>query len=120
MGSWKNDSLWLKEYRLFENDTVHIIDEKVDYIIGSDTTPIHIYLCNGYVHQMPYTYYTQDKIFDLPPGFENGNNSRFDREIGTECMSCHNAMQITIIQIAIGFMKFLKELIAKKSRLELT
>ena len=40
---------------------------------------------------MPYTYYTQEKIFDLPPGFENGNNSRFDREIGTECMSCHNA-----------------------------
>ena len=39
---------------------------------------------------MPYTYYTQEKIFDLPPGFENGNNSRFDK-VGTECMSCHNA-----------------------------
>ena len=92
VGSWKNDSLWLKEYRLFENDTIHIIDKKVDFIIGSGHhTNSHLFAQNGYVHQMPYTYYTQDKIFDLPPGFENGNNSRFDREIGTECMSCHNA-----------------------------
>ena len=46
---------------------------------------------NGYLHQIPYTYYTQDGIADLPPGYENGNNTRFDREIGLECMSCHNA-----------------------------
>jgi hypothetical protein len=31
-------------------------------------------------------------VADLPPGFENGFNERFDRPIGLECMSCHNAM----------------------------
>lgn len=30
------------------------------------------------------------KKWDLPPGFEEGSNSRFNRIIGLECMSCHN------------------------------
>ena len=40
---------------------------------------------------MPMTFYTQKKTWDLPPGFENGHNSRFMRKIGLECMSCHNS-----------------------------
>jgi tetratricopeptide (TPR) repeat protein len=36
------------------------------------------------------TFYTQKKKWDLPPGFEDGNNTRFNRIIGLECMSCHN------------------------------
>lgn len=27
----------------------------------------------------------------MPPGFEDGNNTRFSRIIGLECMSCHNS-----------------------------
>ena len=46
---------------------------------------------NGYVYQAPVTFYTQRGIWDLPPGFENGHNSRFGRKIELECMSCHNA-----------------------------
>ena len=66
--------------------------KKVTYKIGSGNhTNSHLFEINGYIHQMPYTYYTQEMIADLPPGFENGNNTRFDREIGLECMSCHNA-----------------------------
>ena len=89
---WKNDSLYLKEFRIKDNDTTHQLIKKVDYKIGSGHhTNSHLFEINGYLHQMPYTYYTQDKIGDLPPGFENGNNTRFSREIGLECMSCHNA-----------------------------
>jgi len=89
---WLNDSLWIKEFRLLNNDTVHTLNKKVNYIIGSGHhTNSHLFEVNGYVHQMPYTYYTQDSISDLPPGFENGNNSRFTREINMECMTCHNA-----------------------------
>ena len=36
------------------------------------------------------TFYTQKGKWDLPPGFENGMNTRFSRKIGLECMSCHN------------------------------
>jgi len=89
---WKNDSLYLKEFRIKGMDTTHQLIKKVNYKIGSGQhTNSHLFEINGYVHQMPYTYYTQDEISDLPPGFENGNNTRFSREIGLECMSCHNA-----------------------------
>ena len=89
---WKNDSLYLKEFRIKGKDTTHQLIKKVNYKIGSGQhTNSHLFEINGYVHQMPYTYYCQDKIADLPPGFENGNNTRFSREIGLECMSCHNA-----------------------------
>ena len=89
---FKNDSLYLKEFRIMNKDTTHLLIKKVDYKIGSGHhTNSHLFNINGYVHQIPYTYYTQDQIADLPPGFEKGGNSRFSREIGLECMSCHNA-----------------------------
>ena len=89
---WKNDSLYIKEFRLNGKDTTHHLIKKVSYKIGSGQhTNSHLFEVNGYVHQMPYTYYTQDKLADLPPGFEDGQNTRFSREIGLECMSCHNA-----------------------------
>ena len=89
---WKNDSLYLKEFRLKGKDTTHLLIKKVNYKIGSGQhTNSHLFEINGFIHQMPYTYYTQDNIADLPPGFEKGNNTRFSREIGLECMSCHNA-----------------------------
>ena len=89
---FKNDSLYIMEYRLKGDDTTHLLIRKVDYKIGSGHhTNSHLFEINGYLHQIPYTYYTQDQIADLPPGFERGQNSRFSREIGLECMSCHNA-----------------------------
>tara|TARA_B100000902_G_scaffold397708_1_gene462317 strand:+ start:229 stop:2073 length:1845 start_codon:yes stop_codon:yes gene_type:complete len=89
---WKNDSLYLLEYRIKNNDTIHKLIQKIHYKIGSGHhTNSHIFNSKGYLYQAPYTYYTQDSIADLPPGYEDGLNSRFSREIGLECMSCHNA-----------------------------
>jgi len=88
---WKDSLLFIKEFRLNKNDTTHIRVEQVDYIIGSGQhTNSHIFSSNGYFCQLPFTYYTQTNKLDLPPGFENGNNTRFSRKIGLECMSCHN------------------------------
>ena len=89
---WSSDSLLLKEYRLLNTDTVHKRVENATYIIGSGQhTNSHISNTNGYLHQLPFTYYTQNGKLDLPPGFENGFNTRFNRKIGLECMSCHNS-----------------------------
>lgn len=89
---WKDDSLKFLEYRLQGKDTVYKRLETVNYIIGSGHhTNSHIQSLNGYLNQMPMTFYTQKKQWDLPPGFENGHNSRFMRKIGLECMSCHNS-----------------------------
>ena len=88
---WKNDSLYFCEFRNQKNDTIHKRIEHVNYIIGSGQhTNSHLQSVNGYINQMPMTYYTQKKHWDLPPGFEGGFNTRFSRKIGLECMSCHN------------------------------
>lgn len=88
----KNDSIYFKEYRLNKTDTIFLMLKKIDYIIGSGHhTNSHLYSINGYLYQAPMTFYTQKKIWDLPPGFENGHNTRFFRKIGLECITCHNA-----------------------------
>jgi len=87
--SWKGDSLQIEES---SKDGLHKLVRQVSFIIGSGQhTNSHLWMHNGYLFQAPMTYYTQKKKWDLPPGFENGHNSRFDRKIGLECMACHNA-----------------------------
>jgi tetratricopeptide (TPR) repeat protein len=90
---WIGDSLYIKEFSLEGKDTNHQRIERVDYIIGSGQhTNSHLGFRNGYVFQLPLTWYAQKQQWDLPPGFEGGRNVRFSREVGMECMSCHNAM----------------------------
>ncbi len=88
---WDGDSLSILEFRLSGKDTVHKRLEKVSYIVGSGQhTNSHIININGYLHQAPITFYSQKGQWDLAPGFEKGLNSRFDRKIELECISCHN------------------------------
>lgn len=90
---WRNDSLFILEYRLEKKDTTHKNEQYISYIIGSGQhTNSHIYEDNGYFYQAPITFYTQKGIWDLAPGFSGGFNSRFNRIIGMECMTCHNSL----------------------------
>jgi len=90
--NWSGDKLYVKEYRLENKDTTFKRTEQINYIIGSGQhTNSHMMNVNGYVTQVPVTFYTQKSTWDLPPGFENGYNSRFSRKIELECMSCHNS-----------------------------
>lgn len=90
---WKDDSLFIREFRLSGKDTVFQRAQYIKYIIGSGQhTNSHIYDDNGYLFQAPVTFYTQKGIWDLAPGFEGGFSSRFNRIIGLECMTCHNSL----------------------------
>ncbi|MGE0568328.1 MAG: tetratricopeptide repeat protein, partial [Bacteroidia bacterium] len=90
---FNDDNMFIKEFELNKTDTLSSRTEKVDFIIGSGQhTNSHLQIINGYVNQMPMTYYTQTGKWDLPPGFENGSNTRFSRKIGLECMTCHNGL----------------------------
>lgn len=89
---WREDDLYSLEYRLKDKDTVHQLLVKVDDVIGSGQhTNSHIQVRNGYAYQMPFTFYVQNSLIGLPPGFDKGANSRFFRQIDIECMSCHNS-----------------------------
>ena len=88
---FKDSVMYVLEFRLNGNDTTHKRLEKIDYIIGSGHhTNSHMINRNGYLYQAPITYYTQDQKWDLAPGYESGNNQRFDRTIMSECLTCHN------------------------------
>lgn len=88
---WRNNELRFLEFRRNGKDTVHRREEKVACIVGSGQhTNSHMWVSNGYYFQAPMTFYTQQQKWDLPPGFEKGENSRFSRMIGLECMTCHN------------------------------
>lgn len=61
------------------------------YAIGSGRqTRSYLFEVNGYFYEHPITYYSKKAKWDLSPGFEMGQNSRFDRAIGVECIQCHN------------------------------
>ncbi len=93
----KDEALYIMEYRLAGRDTVFKRIEQIDYIVGSGQhTNSHIMDVNGYLYQMPLTWYAQDGKWDLPPKFEDGNNARFARPIPLQCMTCHNAMPVFV------------------------
>lgn len=95
---WKDTVLMVKEFRLEGKDTVYQRIEKVDYIVGSGHhTNSHIFTVNGYAYQIPFTFYTQQQRFDLPPGFEGTANTRFSRYLGLECISCHNGLPTLVL-----------------------
>ena len=88
---WKDSTLYIMEFRLEGKDTTYKRIEKISYIVGSGQhTNSHIWEVNGFLYQAPMTFYTQKGIWDLPPGFEDGMNTRWNRIISLECMNCHN------------------------------
>lgn len=90
---WRNDKLFIREFKVETGDTIHQLEVQIDYIVGSGQhTNSHLFAQNGYVYQAPITFYVQKQQWDLAPGFENGNNTRFSRLLNSECISCHNSM----------------------------
>jgi Tfp pilus assembly protein PilF len=86
----RGEELFIMEFRIEDGDTTHKRTERIDYIVGSGHhTNSHIMDVNGYLFQMPLTWYVQEQKWDRPPGFA-GSGRRFDRLIGDECISCHN------------------------------
>jgi hypothetical protein len=88
---FERDTMFIKEFRLKGNDTIHQRTEIVSYIVGSGQhTNSHIIDINGYIYQAPITYYTQEEKWDMAPGFRVKRNERFERFLTAECLTCHN------------------------------
>jgi SOS response regulatory protein OraA/RecX len=89
LAAWQGEEMFIKEFRLQGQDTVFQRTEKVSFIVGSGhQTRSYLMERNGYWYEMPITWYVEKQIWDLSPGYKD-NNSRFAREIGQECLSCH-------------------------------
>ncbi len=88
----RDNDFYQLEYRLNENgEVIHGHGRKVDYIIGSgNSTRSYITSENGFLFEMPVTWYSEKKLWDLSPGY-HARNLRFSRPIVQECMNCHNS-----------------------------
>lgn len=88
----KDSSYFVLEFRLDGKDTIHSRTEKIDFFFGSgNQTRSYLFKTNDYLFEIPITWYRKKQIWELSPGYENGNNSRFERPIMAECMQCHNS-----------------------------
>lgn len=92
---WRHDTLYVAEFRTKGRaDTTHYREERVAYVIGSgNQTRSYLREVNGYLYEMPLTWYAQRGLWDLSPGYEAGHNTRFDRLVGEACLSCHGSGQ---------------------------
>lgn len=87
---WQDGEFFILEFMVEGLDTTHSRREKIDYIVGSGhQTRSYLMERNQYFYEMPITWYVNSQRWDMSPGYENGNNTRFNREIGEECMACH-------------------------------
>jgi tetratricopeptide (TPR) repeat protein len=81
----------LREYRIEAGEVVFEQTRYARYQVGSgNQTVSFIEEVNGYLFEMPLTWYTNKRIWDLSPGYEF-HNWRFDRPISSSCMNCHNS-----------------------------
>lgn len=89
----ENDTLFQAEYRKNANgDIIHERTHPIDWVVGSgNATRSYFMDVNGYITQMPLTWYADSERWDLSPAYEQ-TNLRFGRPIGPECMTCHNAL----------------------------
>ncbi|MDP5170646.1 MAG: hypothetical protein NWR72_10400 [Bacteroidia bacterium] len=86
---WENGDMYVEECRVANADTVYRRREKVDYVVGSGhQTRSYLMERDGWIYEMPITWYVDKQLWDLSPGYDV-NNSRFDREIGEACLACH-------------------------------
>lgn len=83
---------FLEEYRLGPDGTkTHRLVREIHYVVGSGTAA-RTYLTekNGYLYELPLTWYTQVGKWDFSPGYRE-DNPRFDRLVPERCMACHNS-----------------------------
>ncbi len=88
----EDGNFYQTEYLLgADGKKVNELKMKVEYVIGSGMhTRSYITSVNGYLSEMPVTWYVLNRKWDLSPGFKI-YKLRFTRPILKECMSCHNS-----------------------------
>jgi len=72
---------------------VDVHEEEVTYVVGSGNHA-RSYLRhhpNGVITQLPVTWYSQQKSWDMSPGYDTKNHLDFSRAIPQGCVFCHTA-----------------------------
>ena len=62
----------------------------LDYFIGSNTAGrSYLFARDGYLFELPVTWYRQKRAWDASPGYEQEREVRLNRPVDPTCLSCH-------------------------------
>src|SRR6185369_12970306 len=78
-------------YRI-EGNRLHIPGSSapMDYFVGSNRMGrSFLFQREGYLFELPVTWYARRQGWDASPGYEGNSEARFDRAIDATCLSCH-------------------------------
>lgn len=82
-----------------EGNRINVIERSIDYVMGSGNH-VRTYLTrtpSGEIYQLPVCWYTQEQGWGMNPGYDSAFHPGFTRQVGRECMACHNAFPETPI-----------------------
>jgi len=84
------------EYRMQDSGLVTAargtsrLQRQLDYFVGSGTAgQSFLYFRGEFLFQAPVTWYSQPARWDVSPGYEKDEVSRWNRAIEPECLNCH-------------------------------
>ncbi len=89
----EGDKFYQKEYRKGPDDKIiHERTMQAEYAIGSgNNLRMYFYDENGMFYQLPLTWNSHKRKWDLSPGFREYQNLRFSRYAAKKCIFCHNS-----------------------------
>lgn len=89
----KGGKFYQREYRKnIEGKIIHERLMQAEYSMGSgNNLRMYFYNENGMFYQLPLTWYSHKKAWDLSPGFRDYKNLRFSRYATKKCVFCHNS-----------------------------
>jgi Flp pilus assembly protein TadD len=75
----------------FESSERQLGDRRrLDYFVGSGAAGrSYLFAIDGFLYQLPATYYTRLKKWDMSPGFDRYDHVNLTRAIETNCLECH-------------------------------
>ncbi len=90
-----DEGRWWQE-ETFEG-TEHRFRVEAKYIVGSGNhTRSYIGELEGELVELPLTWYSHRKIWDMSPGYETANHYGFERPIKPQCIFCHNDLSPSV------------------------
>jgi hypothetical protein len=64
----------------------------VDFFIGSNTAGrSYLHENEGYLFELPVTWYAQKQVWDASPGYERDSEIRLSRAVEPGCLGCHSS-----------------------------
>ncbi|MRU15078.1 tetratricopeptide repeat protein [Roseovarius sp. A21] len=90
----RGEDYWFTRYgKTPAGDKIDVFSTKVDWILGSGNhSRIYLYQTpDGAMFQLPVSWYTQDGVWAMAPGYEFPDHKGVLRAISNRCMTCHNS-----------------------------